>query len=148
MKAITLTEPWATLVALGEKKIETRAHTFPSIYRGPIAIHAAKSFPTDCRELCDDEPFRSALKAHGLGIADLCHRLGRVLCITTLEDVIATQTAAADVRKYSDKAYELDFGNYDHGRKAIVFGNIDRTFNEPIPAIGMLGLWDWQEPEL
>jgi activating signal cointegrator 1 len=40
MKAISLTQPWATLIAIGAKRIETRS--FSTSYRGPIAIHAAK----------------------------------------------------------------------------------------------------------
>ena len=43
MKAITLTQPWASLVALGLKKIETRG--WRTDHRGPLAIHAAKGFP-------------------------------------------------------------------------------------------------------
>lgn len=40
MKAITLWQPWATLIALGAKTIETRS--WSTSHRGPIAIHAAQ----------------------------------------------------------------------------------------------------------
>jgi hypothetical protein len=40
VKIITLWQPWATLIALGLKKDETRG--FSIKYRGPMAIHAAK----------------------------------------------------------------------------------------------------------
>lgn len=43
MKAITLWQPWASLIALGAKTIETRS--WQTSYRGPIAIHAAASTP-------------------------------------------------------------------------------------------------------
>ena len=43
MKALTLTQPWASLVAIGAKRIETRSWSTP--YRGLLAIHAAKGFP-------------------------------------------------------------------------------------------------------
>ena len=43
MKAITLTQPWATLVAIGAKRIETRS--WRTFYRGPLAIHAGKTLP-------------------------------------------------------------------------------------------------------
>ena len=43
MKAITLHQPWASLVALGVKTIETRS--WPTKYRGPLAIHAGKGRP-------------------------------------------------------------------------------------------------------
>ena len=42
MKVLTLFQPWATLVILGEKKIETRS--WKTNYRGEIAIHAGKKW--------------------------------------------------------------------------------------------------------
>lgn len=41
MKALTLHQPWASLVALGVKTIETRS--WATKHRGPIAIHAGTS---------------------------------------------------------------------------------------------------------
>ena len=65
MKALTLYQPWATLVAIGAKKIETRS--WPTKYRGTIAIHAglnkrycgmkSKDY------ICGNEPFNDVLKA-------------------------------------------------------------------------------------
>lgn len=43
MKTITLHQPWASLVALGVKTIETRS--WPTKHRGPLAIHAGKRRP-------------------------------------------------------------------------------------------------------
>ncbi len=43
MKALTIWQPWASLIATGEKIYETRS--WPTKYRGPIAIHAAKKDP-------------------------------------------------------------------------------------------------------
>ena len=40
MKALSLWQPWASLVALRVKTIETRS--WSTSYRGPLAIHAAK----------------------------------------------------------------------------------------------------------
>lgn len=40
MKIITIWQPWATLIALGIKKFETRS--WSTEYTGPLAIHAAK----------------------------------------------------------------------------------------------------------
>jgi hypothetical protein len=40
MKAVSLWQPWATAIAIGSKRIETRS--WPTSYRGPLAIHAAK----------------------------------------------------------------------------------------------------------
>lgn len=43
MKALTLHQPWASLVAAGHKSVETRS--WWTRHRGPIAIHAAKRPP-------------------------------------------------------------------------------------------------------
>ncbi len=43
MKAITIWQPWASLIACGAKKYETRS--WATNYRGPIAIHAARLNP-------------------------------------------------------------------------------------------------------
>ena len=40
MKALTVWEPWASLMACGRKNIETRS--WPTNYRGPLLICAAK----------------------------------------------------------------------------------------------------------
>lgn len=43
--ALTLWQPWASLVAWEEKRIETRS--WSTSYRGPLVIHAAKRFAGD-----------------------------------------------------------------------------------------------------
>jgi hypothetical protein len=43
MKAITIRQPWASLIAAGVKTIETRSRL--TAYQGRIAIHAAKARP-------------------------------------------------------------------------------------------------------
>lgn len=48
MKALTICQPWASLIAISAKKVETRSwHTS---YRGSLAIHAAKGYPRDARD--------------------------------------------------------------------------------------------------
>ena len=41
MKALTICQPYAELIACGEKRVENR--TWYAAYRGPLAIHAGKS---------------------------------------------------------------------------------------------------------
>jgi len=43
MKALSIKNPWATLIADGKKTIETR--TWPTKYRGPLLICATKQPP-------------------------------------------------------------------------------------------------------
>jgi hypothetical protein len=118
MKAISLTQPWATLVAIGAKRIETRS--WATKYRGPIAIHAAKGFPAWCRDLCDTPPFRGVLRARYLGASDL--PLGAVLAITDIIDCLPTRVVQNNITMFTDAPYELEFGDYCDGRFGFLFG--------------------------
>lgn len=53
MKAITIQQPWAWAIAAGHKLVENR--TWPTNYRGPLAIHASKS-PKTYRQHTRDFP--------------------------------------------------------------------------------------------
>ena len=140
MKVLTLTQPWATLVALGAKMIETRS--FYVGYRGPLLIHAAKGFPLDCRELCNLMPFSGVLVPHGYDANNL--PLGVILCETELVDCLKADTVANAMPSYSECEHEADFGDYSSGRFAwLLRCRIVRTFDPPIPAKGALGLWSF-----
>lgn len=43
MKALSIRQPWASLIAEGHKTIETRTWAPWKGYRGPLAIHASKT---------------------------------------------------------------------------------------------------------
>jgi activating signal cointegrator 1 len=137
MKALTLTQPWASLVALGEKRIETRS--WSTNYTGLLAIHAAKSFPGWAKEACKEEPFYSSLRVPHANYCypELC--LGHVLCTVNLMGCRRTE----DVRKQLTPK-ELAFGDYEDGRFAW-FLTITALYGKPIPARGSLGLWEWNE---
>ncbi|MFE4712623.1 MULTISPECIES: ASCH domain-containing protein [unclassified Paenibacillus] len=60
MKAITIIQPWATLIAIGEKRFETRS--WATKKRGPLAIHAGKKIDKDA---CQESEISSALERHG-----------------------------------------------------------------------------------
>lgn len=134
MKALTLTQPWATLVALGEKKIETRS--WRTSYRGPLAIHAAMGFPGWAKSQCFMPPFSYVLSRHDLSPDAL--PLGRVLCTLSLEDCVETRALDLDQIGESEQA----FGNFDWGRFAWMLGLVTRVFNPGIYAKGKLGLWE------
>lgn len=72
MKALTLTQPWATLVAIGAKQVETRS--WFRNYEGELAVHAAKGFPEDARMECIGGPIQRALDAAGFTDEDLLPR--------------------------------------------------------------------------
>jgi activating signal cointegrator 1 len=163
MRCLTLTQPWATLVAIGVKRIETRS--WSTSYRGPLLIHAAKGLGpvggiTGLDLLCHDEPFRSALGEYGpcgvrqppLGaIVAVC----RVCAMTKIERLVSMQYSGVMVHGrsvwvsrdvthiISDQEYA--FGDYSPGRYMWLLANI-RTLPEPIPAKGALGLWEPDMP--
>lgn len=142
MKVLSLTQPWASLVALEEKRIETRS--WRTSYRGPIAIHASRGFPLDCRELGRREPFLSVLARYGLAANNL--PLGAILCTTSIEDCVAAEKVLEAPCYYSEHVHEIAFGDYGPGRFGLILGSVTRTFVPPVPARGSLGLWEWAEP--
>lgn len=138
IRAITITQPWATLIAIGAKKIETRLwHTR---YRGPIAIHAAKNFPSWARQLCTSEPFASALQKWGM-VTEIALPIG---CIVALADLDRCEHIVLNSDLPPDP--ELSFGDYTVGRWAWHLTNV-RPLKVPIAANGTLGLWEWWCPD-
>ena len=57
MKVLTLHQPWASFSAIGVKTIETRS--WETSYRGPLALHAAITFPLYARDAACSEPLNS-----------------------------------------------------------------------------------------
>jgi hypothetical protein len=53
MRAITINEPWATLIVHGIKRVENRS--WSTNYRGSLLIHAGKAIDTDGLEFCKAE---------------------------------------------------------------------------------------------
>ncbi|HXI90499.1 MAG TPA: hypothetical protein VNH18_23505 [Bryobacteraceae bacterium] len=163
MKALSLTQPWATLVAIGAKRIETRG--WPTKYRGPLAIHAAKVFPGSAKLVCYAAMTLDALgwpraQRHVIDqpllgtritqpwLNDIDARvkalpLGAVLCTCQLVNCLETEIVPRFVRPFTEQ--EKAFGNYEPGRFAFLLEDVE-MFAEPIPAKGALGLWNWEPP--
>jgi len=156
IKAITLHQPWATLVAIGAKKIETRS--WNTHYRGPLAIHASKTFSQEHQHLCFREPFRSILigqysfmAAGEIYFGKHSFPLGAVIATCEL---IGVDQFGEWINEHEPMVWnrgrcyfeltpqERAFGDYSIGRYGWFLGNIERL-PEPIPAKGALGLWNW-----
>lgn len=135
MRAITLTQPWASLVAEGVKTVETRSWSTP--YRGWLAIHAAKGWDSLDRMYAAQLINRGTLR----GFED-CHALpfGAVIAVARLVDVVPTE----EVRDDPTVLAEREFGDYSHGRFAWLLSGIEPI--DPVPARGSLGLWGWVGP--
>jgi activating signal cointegrator 1 len=137
VKALSLTQPWATLVATGEKRIETRS--WSTGYRGWIAIHASKGFPRWAREYAEDLEFQAALKRHGYSIESL--PLGCIVAVCKLRACIRTEHCPEVFAHTIWNNQEKLFGDYSLGRWGWALDDPHRL-PEPIPVKGSLGLWD------
>ena len=159
MKALTLTQPWASLIAVGAKRIETRS--WYTQFRGPLAIHAAKGFTADDKEACYTPQFRAAL-APVLSVhlpIESQLPFGKIVCVCELLGCFPTSKliwdeANNDVQSdFWPRGFELIdannkymFGNYEPGRFAWLLGNI-RPLPVPIETRGKQGLFEWTPPE-
>lgn len=138
MKAISLWQPYATLIAIGAKHYETRS--WSTDYRGTLVIHAAKRWTREEERYALMPNFASVLKASGLNPLHL--PLGCAICVVDLVDIWTTERA---VWKEGIDAQEMAFGNYGPGRFAWQLANV-RVLNPPIPAQGKQGLFEWTLP--
>lgn len=133
MKALPLWQPWASLVAGGAKRIETRHWKAPAWLVGQrIAIHATKR--TTELWICELHPFTEYIddaKALPLGAIVATATLAR--CAPMTEQGIAKLQA--------EQPHEHAFGNYAVGRFAWVLHDVERL-PEPIPFRGAQGVFD------
>jgi hypothetical protein len=130
VKALTLTQPWASLVAIGAKSYETRS--WGTTYRGPLAIHAAASFPVWAREfgevLADEHPrlWRPGALPRGAVVAT-CRLVEVVRC--TIDSPVLPRG-------------EQLLGDFAPGRFAWRLEEVVLV-DPAVPAKGALGLWEW-----
>lgn len=133
---LSILQPWASLVAIKEKVLETR--TWGPAFRGWLAIHASKKRV----EPVNRAPFVAALAAHGLELATL--PVGAVVAVALLQGVYRAEAALRDLRSPnllgSFPRFEEAFGDYSAGRYAWGLTNVHRL-REPLPCRGALGLW-------
>ena len=156
MKAISLWQPWATLMATGAKRFETRG--WGTNYRGAIAIHAAqRQLDHETFELCVFEPFRSALEKAGhiefTGTTSVVGLpFGRIVAVGELQGVymmhrnhlvmIKTDGRPDFSMKYEfPREPEITFGDWADGRYAWRIINV-KQLPKPIPCRGFQKLWE------
>lgn len=139
MRALTLHQPYASLIAIGAKRIETRS--WATAYRGPIAIHAGKSRASLDR--CQDPLVRGILTEAGLNPDDL--PMSVVLCTATLVSCTDSETISEVLRRKGPAGdLELSLGNYEPQRFGWLLRDVEH-FNPPVPAKGAQGLWEWRD---
>lgn len=152
MKGLTLTQPWASLVAHGIKHIETRGKGTP--YRGPIAIHAAKEFRS---------ADHGTLKSGRAGLLEYCRfqvdikralqqaqldpgtlPMGAIVGAGELVDVVRHDTdnrlPDAVVSRFMVSLLERELGGYGPSRVYWLLKDVRPV--EPVPFRGALYLFD------
>ncbi len=135
IKAITLWQPWASLMALGYKTIETRSWS-PS-YTGLLAIHAAKKKGDASQQFI----YEKCVLELGIPLRALPY--GAIVAVVNLREVILTGNVH-DWENYPD--YERVFGDFTPGRWAWKTKLI-LSFHKPYPVAGKQSLWNWEVPK-
>lgn len=143
-KVISVRQPHATLIAIAEKKIETRPQNYA--HRGILLIHSSKTFGKPEQALCLQKPFVDVLMRHGYA-SPMHLPLGQIIAEVNLWGCVKTEQCTMDpTRKDAVLLTEQEeqFGDYSRGRFALLLKDA-RLLREPIPASGQLGLWEFDD---
>lgn len=146
MKAISLWQPWATAIAIGSKRMETRG--WPTSYRGPLAIHAAKrKVNSELWSLESQLPWRGAMYSVLGGVSSManCLPFGAIVSVCRIVDCIPSeelQDIIDDVRysdeegprKWARRWTERNMGDFGPGRFGWILEDVKAI--EPIPFRG------------
>lgn len=155
MKALSLWQPWASAIALGAKRVETRS--WETLYRGPLLIHAAKRRPVyELLALNSNWTWLAVLRPLGKRMGDNLRieerlQFGALIAVADLVACRRTNSFTVeelDTRRFADgETHELEswtermMGDFSPGRFGWVLENI-RPLAEPIPYRGAQGLFD------
>lgn len=151
MKALTVWQPWATLIVAGVKPYEFRGWPAPRALRGrEIAIHAGAR-PVRKAELANlivwlrsSDPWTTGLKPEAIAMLERWHADPVLL---PLASIIGTATLG-EPRRAWEIAEELggsvnDSDRDEHANWA--WPMIDpRPLDPIVPARGAQGFWDWR----
>lgn len=139
LKAITLHQPWASLVIAKHKTIETRLHKKLQHLKGQrIAIHAGKKYDLDAwREVKiwarSDEAVQMSLPVN----AYLCP-MGAVLGTAQVFNTMWLEQHVCNSRGALINCH-------DQRRFGLFLSDVVQ-FEDPIPASGKQGAWNWECP--
>jgi hypothetical protein len=128
MKALTLTQPWATLVVRGYKRFETRG--WSTNYVGPLAVHAAVCVSGEAKELWREMEQE--------GVIPRSLPLGAIVGLCQIVSCSPTEEVSRNL-----SALELALGDYTPGRWAFELA-APSELEKPVSVRGMLGLWDFR----
>lgn len=150
MRALSLWQPWASAIAHGTKRFETRHWPCPpGMLLVDVAIHAAKRRPR-LDEIGDDfDEVCAQITGHEWGDLPLgsivaTARIGQVWRTEELFRADGSPTLfAAGIGVVEGRSMELEFmlGNYEAGRYAWSLHDVVKL-NEPVPCVGRQGFWE------
>ncbi len=140
MRALSLIEPWASLVVFGVKKVETRS--WGTGHRGRIAIHASMSKeaikdPDYTLGMFEDAEIAVPAK---FPIYRTDYNLGHILGIV---DLVGCEAMTPRLIECAPKREKV-FGAWQEGRYAWHLSLV-RRFAMPVQCKGALGLWEVPE---
>jgi hypothetical protein len=149
-KALSYTQPFATLVILGYKLIETRPRR--TSHRGELLIHASATRNAWSRAACEQPVIKQILEKHGLTYDNLPR--GLILGSSQLREVakmVATPTPPpakppkrprpAELVLSTVSSLEQALGEYAPGRFGWLLADV-QAWEVPVKAKGSLSLWD------
>ncbi len=139
MRGLTLCQPWASAIAIGLKRFETRF--WATRYRGPLLIHAGRQIDWVIRRAAIIR--LSAFDPEQAAYFDLhSSNLGKIVAIADLVECRSTTEPGCDADRWTNALPELEsfFGDFGPSRFAWQLENVVRLA-KPIPCRGAQGLW-------
>lgn len=149
MKALSLTQPWASLVVMGEKKLETRS--WMSRHFGLTAIHASQGLPKKAKIFSHENKFVKPLfNQEWFEFTDQ-FTLGAIIGTVEVIGYLPTERFTSEnevdrkiVKQFTGEDFtekEKSFGIYTEERFVWILKN-PRILETPIPCKGALSLWE------
>jgi len=128
LKALSVMQPWAQLIASRQKTIETRS--WMTLWRGPLVIHASQS-----PRFLKDRELLESLRRNGLALDD-GQVVGAAVAVAMVADCRRTEALVGTPLGRKEHAA----GNFSARRWGIILESV-RPLITPVPVKGALGLW-------
>lgn len=133
MKCITVSQPYASLIASGKKWVENR--TWRTAYRGPLAIHAGRG-----TQYLSPREVASGAYPTGATLAT-----AHLVACVHLPDARKYGRGLEEMTRAGICAQALLGHLYAEGPWCWVLTRIE-ALPKPVPARGAQGLWEWTPP--
>lgn len=140
MPCLTVIQPWASLIAAGIKRVETRNWIRRDLIGSRLAIHAASRWTAEQQAFARSSMVASMLQRAGV----LRIPLGAVVGTVRVVGFQEWMPLNWEERR---RLAMLAMGDQDHGQYAWLLAEAN-TLTKPFPAAGQRGLWRWSEPNV